>query len=74
MPLSDSTKINEKSALTLKVAKEILDSKFSKAEIIFAAGSIIRGDLTLYSDLDLVIVFKELDFAWRESFPSLGFR
>lgn len=49
-------------------ALEIVNNKYPDAEVVFLAGSVVRGEQTLFSDLDLVVVFKELEYAWRESF------
>jgi hypothetical protein len=40
---------------------------------MFLAGSIVRGEGTSYSDLDLVIIFESLPAAYRESFYFQGF-
>jgi hypothetical protein len=55
------------------VAKEILESKYPTAEVLFLAGSIIRGEGTPHSDLDLVVIFDKLPNAYRESFLFQGF-
>jgi predicted nucleotidyltransferase len=52
----------------LAVAKKIIQSKFTKADCAFLAGSTVRGDATEYSDLDIVVLFSSLESAWRESF------
>ena len=52
----------------VKVAKEILASKYRTAEVLFLAGSIVRGEGTPQSDLDLVVIFDMLPNAYRESF------
>lgn len=41
--------------------------------MIFLAGSIIRGEGTPFSDLDLVVIFDHLPAAYRESFHFQGF-
>jgi hypothetical protein len=41
--------------------------------VIFLAGSIVRGEGTPYSDLDLVVIFDKLPNAYRESFYFQGF-
>ncbi len=56
-----------------KVAKEILKSRYPDAIVIFLAGSIVRGEGTRYSDLDLVVIFDQLPTAYRESFYFQGF-
>ena len=57
----------------VKVAKEILESKYSEARVLFLAGSIVRGEGTPHSDLDLVVIFDKLTNAYRESFHFQGF-
>ena len=37
----------------IKVAKEILQYKYPTAEVLFLAGSIVKGEGTPHSDLDL---------------------
>ena len=54
------------------IAKKVMASKFSTAQVAFCAGSIIRGEGTETSDIDLVVVFPELKQAWRESFVFDG--
>lgn len=39
---------------------------------MFLAGSVVRGEGTRYSDLDLVVVHERLHHAYRESFISSG--
>lgn len=55
-----------------KITNEILASKYSDAHVIFLAGSIVRGEGTAYSDLDLVVIFDKLPTAYRESFYFQG--
>ncbi|MEF2072327.1 nucleotidyltransferase domain-containing protein [Consotaella aegiceratis] len=57
----------------LEAATVILLSRFPEARCGFAAGSIMRGEGTATSDIDLVVVFERLDAAWRESFYAEGF-
>jgi len=49
-------------------AEKVLKEKFPDAVLGFAAGSFVRGEETKFSDIDLVVIFKKLDSAWRESF------
>jgi hypothetical protein len=56
-----------------KITNEILTSRYSSARVIFLAGSIVRGEGTPYSDLDLVVIFDSLTAAYRESFYFQGF-
>lgn len=57
----------------LAIAKEIVKHRYSGAACAFVAGSIMRGQGTTSSDIDLVVVFDRLDAAWRESFVHEGF-
>lgn len=56
-----------------KITCEILESKYPDAGAVFLAGSIVRGEGTPYSDLDLVVIFDRLRTAYRESFYFQGF-
>ncbi len=51
-----------------KIARNIFATRYPDALVMFLAGSIVRGESTPYSDLDLVVVFAELPNAYRESF------
>ncbi len=52
----------------IEITNEILQTKYPSAEFAFLAGSIVRGEGTAFSDLDVVIIYKELLNAFRESF------
>ena len=52
----------------VEVAKNVLRERFPNALLAFVAGSFNRGEATSFSDIDLVVVFEKLEFAWRESF------
>ncbi len=54
-------------------AETILTDRFAGAACAFVAGSIMRGEGTVGSDIDLVVVFPQLERAWRESFIAEGF-
>ena len=56
-----------------QVTEKLFDNRYSDASVIFLAGSIIRGEATPFSDLDLVVVFDQLPTAYRESFHFQGF-
>lgn len=56
-----------------RVAKEVFESKYPNASVVFLAGSIVRGESTPCSDLDLVVIFDKLPAAYRESFYFQGF-
>jgi predicted nucleotidyltransferase len=57
----------------IDVAHRVRSAKYSDAEAVFAAGSIVRGEGTAFSDLDLVVVYRELPSAYRESFQFDGY-
>lgn len=50
------------------VARDILTDRYPNALLAFVAGSFNRGEATMFSDIDLVVIFQKLDYAWRESF------
>jgi hypothetical protein len=52
----------------LFVAKELLETRYKGAEAVFVAGSVVRGEATTYSDLDLVVIYSQIPVAYRESF------
>ena len=51
-----------------EAASALLRERYAGARVIFLAGSVMRGDATETSDLDIVVVFDELSNAYRESF------
>ena len=52
----------------IKITQEILQVKYPSAEFAFLAGSIVRGEGTAFSALDIVVIFENLTNAYRESF------
>ena len=54
----------------LDLTRRIHAERYPDADVLLAAGSLLRGDGTAYSDLDLVVVYSELDHAYRESFRA----
>ena len=56
----------------IELAKELFESRYSGAEVVFAAGSFRRQESTATSDLDLVVVYSKLPRAYRESFVFKG--
>lgn len=52
----------------IDITNQIRLAKYPTAKVIFLAGSIVRGEATAFSDLDLVVVFEILPTAHRESF------
>jgi predicted nucleotidyltransferase len=55
-------------ATTLNVWRE----RYAGARVVFLAGSVMRGEATPESDLDIVVVYERLECARRESFVSGG--
>lgn len=53
-------------------AKEILNDRFPNAMVMYLAGSLVRGEATRFSDLDLVVVFEQVEKAQRQSFFYRG--
>ena len=54
------------------VCKELLETRYQGAETVFLAGSVVRGEATAHSDLDLVVVYPKVQAAYRESFQHKG--
>src|SRR4051794_40453736 len=57
----------------IDVANAIRTDRYKDAGATFAAGSIVRGEGTPFSDLDLVVVYAHLPSAYRESFRFDGY-
>ncbi|MEZ2128306.1 MULTISPECIES: nucleotidyltransferase domain-containing protein [unclassified Sinorhizobium] len=55
------------------IARRVLASRFPGALCAFVAGSILRGQGTVASDIDLVVVFDRVETGWREFFSESGF-
>jgi hypothetical protein len=53
-------------------ASEIITQRYEGAAVTFLAGSVMRGEGTDTSDLDLVVVYERIDAAFRESFTHAG--
>ncbi len=52
----------------IRITTEIHKIKYPQAEVVFLAGSVVRGEGTSTSDLDLVVVFDHLPCAYRDSY------
>jgi predicted nucleotidyltransferase len=52
----------------MSVVNELRLERYRGADVVFAAGSIVRGEGTAFSDLDLVVVYPQLAQAYREAF------
>ena len=56
----------------LEAAQRFVEQAFPECDAAFLAGSIVRGEATATSDLDMVIVTKEVRAAYRESLYADG--
>lgn len=56
----------------LAIADVVLRTRYPEASFAYVAGSIMRGQGTYLSDIDLVVVYDHLDAARRESFVVQG--
>lgn len=52
----------------VEIAHALFTERYSGARVIFFAGSVVRGEGTPGSDLDLVVVYDQLPLAYRESY------
>lgn len=59
-------------AEALTIAEAVFHTRYEGAAFAFAAGSIMRGEGTHLSDIDLVVVFDRLEAARRESLTVEG--
>ncbi|MBN9332963.1 nucleotidyltransferase domain-containing protein [Devosia sp.] len=57
----------------LAVAADLLHERFIGARFALVAGSIMRGEGTTGSDIDLIVVYPALERARREAFCAGGF-
>ncbi|MGJ0427415.1 nucleotidyltransferase domain-containing protein [Methylocystis sp.] len=56
----------------LAIAETIFRSRYEGASFAYVAGSIMRGQGTYLSDIDLVVIYDQLEAARRESFTAEG--
>lgn len=56
----------------LEAARGLWRGRYAGARVIFLAGSVMRGDATPTSDLDIVVVFDSLPNSYREAFVFEG--
>ena len=49
-------------------ASEVVSARYAQADAVFLCGSVVRGEETENSDLDLVVVYETVEQARRESF------
>ncbi|MDR1027391.1 MAG: nucleotidyltransferase domain-containing protein, partial [Rickettsiales bacterium] len=53
----------------LEVAEDLFNRRFRKAKVMFAAGSLVRGEGTEKSDIDCHIIYADRDLprAYRDT-------
>ena len=56
----------------MKVAKKIIEKLFPDCDGAILAGSVVRGQESSTSDLDIVVFDQKLPASYRESFEELG--
>jgi hypothetical protein len=54
------------------IAEKVVCDRYSDAVCAFAAGSIFRGEGTVLSDIDLVVIYSNVENAYRESLTVDG--
>jgi hypothetical protein len=56
----------------VEATRGIFGERYAGARVVFLAGSVMRGEATPASDLDLVVVYERLPNAYREAFVYEG--
>ncbi|MEC0014847.1 nucleotidyltransferase domain-containing protein, partial [Bacillus cereus] len=56
----------------IDAAQNIITLQFSNCDVALLGGSVVRGEATKTSDLDIVIVDQSLTSCYRDSFYSNG--
>ena len=56
----------------LKAAKKFIDDYFPDCLVAFLGGSVVRGEATKTSDLDIVVISSTIESAYRESLYKYG--
>ncbi len=60
--------------LIVPKAKELVQKRSPECEAAFLAGSVVRGEATATSDLDIVVFDSSVTVSYRESFFYEGGR
>ena len=55
-----------------EAAREIWRERYGESRVLFLGGSLVRGEATPASDLDVVVVYERLPNAYREAFTYGG--
>ena len=50
----------------------VLQERYGAADSLLLAGSVVRGEETATSDLDLVVLYPQIEQSYRESFHQDG--
>ena len=56
----------------ISVANQIYEDRYQEADVLLLCGSVVRGEQTETSDLDLVVLYHELPNAHRKSYTYQG--
>lgn len=56
----------------VEAAQGVWRERYAEARVLFLAGSVMRGEATPASDLDIVVVYGKLPRAYREAFVYAG--
>jgi predicted nucleotidyltransferase len=56
----------------VEAARAVWRERHARARVLFLAGSVMRGEATETSDLDVVVVYERLPNSYRESFVCGG--
>lgn len=56
----------------IEAATMFIEQHFSNCLVALLAGSVVRGEATKTSDLDIVVILPSIESAYRESFYSFG--
>lgn len=55
-----------------KIAKQFVEDKFPESTFVLVAGSVVTGNITKTSDIDIVIIIPDLEKTFRESYFEYG--
>jgi hypothetical protein len=69
---SHSIHFMQQRPLPLDAAKKLLVERYPDFECAFAAGSLMRGEGTAFSDIDFVVIYAKVEHARRESLVYHG--
>ena len=64
--------MNSRKLQPLEAAKRFITEKFADCQAALLAGSVIRGEETATSDLDIVVFDEKIESAYRESLIEYG--